>query len=163
MKRRVVVATPRYAALAVPTADPLPWPPGAVGWTHYRWVLRNESSQSIKLYKLDWVPWKGDAGRAPVVDEPAGNQLVQVSFDALAIATGQSTRITVSVNPAAKPPTGDQLEFEWTVAEGHSSFAVFVDGAGQPTRGVTWSNAWVVTPRITIDHAAKTIRFTGPT
>jgi hypothetical protein len=132
------------------------WPPCPTGWGFEDWVLANASKSTVRIDKLDWMPWRGGKGYAPAVAEPQGNDFVKLSFERLVLAPGESSKISVCHNPLRELMEEYQYMFIW-----ESGHAVFFGRGGQMKGLFKWvSNAWKdASADFDLDRENRTITF----
>ncbi|MET0621533.1 MAG: hypothetical protein ABW250_01000 [Pyrinomonadaceae bacterium] len=132
------------------------WPPCPAGWGFEDWVLTNGSQSTVKIDKLDWLPWRGGKGYAPTVGEPQGNNYVKLSFERLVLAPGESSKISVCANPRVE--LVDDFQYMFISEGGH---AVFFGRSGKISGVFKWvSGAWKdASAASDIDRENRTVTF----
>jgi hypothetical protein len=139
------------------------WPACPVGWGFDDWVFVNRTDKALTVNRID-VPLPANQSYVPVVNEPQGSNYVKLSFERLNLMPGESTKLSVCINPDAQGITSmNNVGFVWKAKD---DYVVFFDQTGR--LNVLWrgagDNRWVeAAGAFDLDRENRTVAFARPT
>lgn len=146
------------------------WPACPVNWGFDDWVFVNRTTEALTISQLNAINTKLDA---PTVNEPYGTNNVKLSFERFNLLPGESTKISVCINPAASlssTRTGgllasvQEVGFMWQTRDDHYNVSFERSGhLSNLTRKVA-NKGWTDFPgAFDVDTENRIIAFARPT
>lgn len=133
------------------------WPACPVGWDFDDWTFENRSNNQLTISRISEHVTSGPH-YTPTVNEPQGSNDVKFSFEKLALAPGESAKLSVCIHPGAEAQMNlGHIGFIW------DKFSVYFDKMGR-LNGVRKNTGKVWMPadaQFDIDRENHIIAFRG--